>query len=80
MQDLVAPLYAQLLVEAAQRLGPNEAFYKLWPVSVPPAPWGTVVTKLYSQVAPAPTLPLQAELQLVCAGICATQTTCAGSD
>lgn len=50
----MAPLYAQLLVEAAQRLGPTEAFYRLWPVSVPPAPWGAACTKLYSEVAPAP--------------------------
>ena len=52
MQDLVAPLYAQLLVEAAQRLGPTEAFYGLWPASVPPAPWSSVVSRLYSEVAP----------------------------
>ena len=52
MQDLVAPLYAQLLVEAAQRLGPTEAFYRLWPISVPPAPWSAVVSRLYSEVAP----------------------------
>ena len=50
MQDLVAPLYAKLLVEAAQRLGPTEAFYKLWPMSVPSAPWDTVLTRLYKEV------------------------------
>ena len=50
MQNLVAPLYAQLLVEAARRLGPIAAFYKLWPVSMPPVPWSTVVTSFYSEV------------------------------
>lgn len=50
MQDLVAPLYGRLLVEAAQRLGPSEAFYQLWPCHVPPAPWDTVVTRLFEEV------------------------------
>ena len=54
MQDLVAPLYARLLVEAAQRLGPTEGFYQLWPFHVPPAPWDSVVLRLYSEVIPSP--------------------------
>ncbi len=65
----MAPLYAQLLVDAAQRLGPTEAFYRLWPVSMPPVPWWTVVINFYCEVAP-PHIPLQAGLnRKLCIGI-----------
>ena len=46
----MAPLYAQLLVEAAARLGPTDAFYSLWPIAIPPAPWAAVFTRLYKEV------------------------------
>ena len=51
MQDIAAPLYAQLLADAAQRLGPSPAFYSLWPVSEPSAPWATVAAKLFKEVS-----------------------------
>lgn len=46
----MAPLYAQLLVEAAVRLGPTDAFYSLWPAAMPTAPWAAVFTRLYKEV------------------------------
>ena len=51
MQDIAAPLYAQLLADAAQRLGPSPAFYSLWPVSEPSAPWATVAARLFAEVS-----------------------------
>ena len=51
MQDIAAPLYAQLLADAAQRLGPSPAFYSLWPASEPSAPWTNVAAKLFSEVS-----------------------------
>lgn len=34
LQDVCSPLYAQLLAAAAGILGPEEAFYRLWPVNL----------------------------------------------
>ncbi len=57
------PLYAQLLGEAAQRLGATEAFYRLWPITMPPVPWLTVVINFYSEVQP-PHAPLRKGLHI----------------
>ena len=51
VQDLVAPLYAHLIAEAAQRLGPNADFFALWPKVEPPMPWGAVAQQFYQQVS-----------------------------
>jgi hypothetical protein len=50
LQDVVAPLYARLLAEAAKRLGPQPAFYELWPRDGLAAPWDRLVSKLYKEV------------------------------
>ena len=50
-QDIAAPLYAQLLANAAQRLGPSPAFYSLWPVSEPAGPWAMLAAKLFREVS-----------------------------
>lgn len=50
-QDVAAPAYANLLVEAARRLGPSPAFYKLWPVQQVRQPWSALVTALYQELS-----------------------------
>ena len=48
--QVVAPLYAKVLTEAAQTLGAGPAFAALWPAGTFRAPWGLAVQKLYQEV------------------------------
>ena len=44
-------MWAALLAQAALRLGRAcPEYFALWPSSVPPAPWGAIVTSFFSQV------------------------------
>ena len=43
LADGVAPAYARLLVAAAQRLGPAQPYWNLWPGQSVQKPWSTCV-------------------------------------
>ena len=64
VQDVAAPLYASILVEAAQRLGPSPAFYALWPSAELAHPWSQLAARLYTEVAlhVYPSTPMLAKL------------------
>lgn len=52
LEDVAAPLYAQLLAESAQRMGPIPAYYALWPPANLAAPWSNLAAQLYRLVDP----------------------------
>eukprot|EP00955_Chlamydomonas_euryale_P053802 355618-Chlamydomonas_euryale.AAC.1 len=54
LENAIAPAYARLLALAAARLGPGEAYARLWPTADAPAPWQRVVTELFRLVADMP--------------------------
>ncbi len=47
---MIAPLYAKVLMQAAQTLGRGPAFAALWPAGAFRAPWSLAVEKLYQEV------------------------------
>ena len=49
-QDLAAPLYAQVLAEAARRLGPTAAYHAMWPRTDVAPPWSHLAARLYAEV------------------------------
>lgn len=49
-QDVAAPAYAQLLAEAAQRMGSCPAFYALWPLQTVQEPWTAVTSAFYAEL------------------------------
>ena len=47
-------MWAALLALAAARQGRAcPEYFALWPVAIPPAPWGAVVTSFFAHVCPA---------------------------
>ena len=54
MQDVAAPLYASVLVEAARRLGPSPAYYALWPSADLAHPWSQLAARVYKEVPASP--------------------------
>jgi sacsin len=57
LEDLAAPLYARLLAESAQRLGPTAAYFALWPPLDLAPPWSNMATQLYKEVRSVPHIP-----------------------
>ena len=61
-------MWAALLAQAAVRQGRAcPEYFSLWPLSIPAAPWGAVVTRFYNQVCRA--RPIWPEGQGTAAGI-----------
>ena len=51
LQDVAAPAYANLLAEAAQRMGSCPAFYALWPLQPVQEPWTALTSAFYAELA-----------------------------
>jgi sacsin len=56
LEDVVAPVYARLLAEAAQLLGPVAAYYALFPSGALREPWACLVRRVFSCLVPLPVL------------------------
>lgn len=57
----MAPLYAQLLVEAAQILGPTPEYYRLWPAGqIAVQPWKLLVEAAVKAFESLPVVSTQA--------------------
>lgn len=65
-QELAAPLYAQMLAEAAKRLGPTPAYYALWPGTSLAQPWARLAARLYAEVRYTHQTPVPVHLALSC--------------
>ena len=51
LAQVIAPLYAKVLEQAARTLGAGPAFAALWPAGAFRAPWDLAVRHLYEEVA-----------------------------
>ncbi|KAI4370762.1 hypothetical protein MLD38_019073 [Melastoma candidum] len=56
LEDLVAPIYTQLLLGARELLGPTDSYYSLWPIGTFEEPWSILVDHIYRNIATAPVL------------------------
>ncbi|KAK9804560.1 hypothetical protein WJX73_010609 [Symbiochloris irregularis] len=54
LEDVVAPCYCQLLVNASQLLGPSAAFHALWPSSSQTMPWACITSNVYQALRDCP--------------------------
>ena len=51
MQDVAAPAYGALLLQAASMLGPSESYFGLWPLGSLASPWSALADALYIEVS-----------------------------
>lgn len=58
--QVIAPLYAKVLQQAAQELGPGAAYDVLWPCGTLRSPWNLALERLYQVVATLPVVPTTA--------------------
>lgn len=56
LEDLVAPIYTQLLLGVRELLGPTDLYYSLWPIGTFEEPWSNLVDHIYRNIATAPVL------------------------
>lgn len=56
LEDVVAPAFSLLLLEASKQLGPIALYKSLWPCGTYVDPWLTMVKRLYSIAAELPLL------------------------
>ncbi|KAL3718738.1 hypothetical protein ACJRO7_003791 [Eucalyptus globulus] len=56
LEDLVAPIFARLLLGVQQVLGPTDLYYSLWPVGRFEEPWNILVEYIFRNIANAPVL------------------------
>ncbi len=54
LSDALAPLYAALLSNAAEQMGPIDQYWALWPSPQLPLPWAFLARQLYREVHARP--------------------------
>ena len=55
--QVIAPLYAKVLAQAAHALGPGPAYNSLWPTGTLRSPWSLTQERLYREVASLQVMP-----------------------
>lgn len=56
LEDVVAPVFGELLVRLSKQLGPSELYYSLWPFGSFDEPWKFLVGHFYKNVVSSPVI------------------------
>ena len=54
LEDVIAPLFGELLIRLSKQLGPSVLYYSLWPCGLFDIPWKSLVGKIYENIACRP--------------------------